>query len=269
MAKFQDCAVLVTGAGVGIGYEICRAFAAEGATVALNDIDSALASKSAAVINEHVGREAVTGYGCDVADVEATRSLIADFAKQAGRLDIVVANAGITNYGEFLTYTPEAFDRLTSVNLRGSYFTAQTAARVMIGNNTPGRILLMSSATGVRAFLNLGAYGVTKAGIRHMAKSLALELGEYGITVNAISPGATLTERTLQDDPKFETNWAGVNPTQRVGYVEDIAAAALFLASPEARQITGQTLEVDGGWALASPLPAEHPDKPEFSSQLR
>jgi glucose 1-dehydrogenase len=269
MARFDDYAVLVTGAGVGIGYEICRLFAAQGARVALNDIDPALAQKSAAAINAQTGREAVTGYGCDVADVEAVRSMTADFVEKAGRLDVVVANAGLTNYGEFLDYTPEAFDRVMGVNLRGSYFTAQAGARVMIEKGVAGRILLMSSVTGGRAFLNLGAYGISKAGIRHMAKSLALELGQYGITVNAISPGAILTERTLADDPKFDSNWAGVTPTRRVGYVEDIAHTALFLASPEARQINGQTIEVDGGWSLASPLPEDHPEKPRFSSQLR
>lgn len=269
MGKFDQYAVLVTGAGIGIGYEICRQFASEGARVALNDIDPALAQKSAAAINAQLSREVVMGYGCDVADVEAVRAMVADFAGKTGRLDVVVANAGLTNYGEFLDYTPQAFDRVMGVNLRGSYFTAQAGARVMVEQGTAGRILLMSSVTGGRAFLNLGAYGISKAGIRHMAKSLALELGQYGITVNAISPGAILTERTLADDPKFDSNWASVTPTNRVGYVEDIAHTALFLASPEARQINGQTIEVDGGWSLASPLPQEHPHKPGFSSQLR
>jgi 3-oxoacyl-[acyl-carrier protein] reductase len=269
MGKFDQKAVLVTGAGVGIGYALCQAFAEAGATVALNDLDPALAARSAATINQQVGREAVRPYGADVADVPAIRQMVADFAQQAGRLDVVIANAGITNYGEFLTYTPEAFDRLTGVNLRGSYFTAQAAAQTMIAQGIPGRILLMSSLTGLRAFLNLSAYGITKAGIRHMAKTLALELGPYGITVNAIGPGSTLTERTLADDPNFEANWASVTPTRRAGYVEDVVAVALFLASPEARQITGQTIDADGGWSLASPLPADHPEKPDFSSQLR
>jgi glucose 1-dehydrogenase len=269
MGKFADKGVIVTGAGVGIGFEICREFASEGAIVGLNDIDGDLASKSATKINEEVGRHAVYGYGCDVADVAAIQSMFADFATKAGRLDVAVANAGLTNFGEFLTYTPEAFDRLTSVNLRGSYFTAQTAARIMIEKKISGRILLMSSVTGGQAFINLGAYGVTKAGIRHMAKVLALELGTYDITVNAISPGLIITERTVQDDPHAEANWSAVTPTGRPGHVEDIAAAALFLASPEAKHITGQTLEIDGGWTTISPIPAAHPAKPEFSSQLK
>jgi len=269
MSKFQNKAVLVTGAGVGIGYEICRQFAVEGAAVALNDIDTDLASQAAARINQEVGREAVYAYGCDVADVAAVRAMFSDFVSKTGRLDAAVANAGLTNFGEFLTYTPEAFDRLMSVNLRGSYFTAQTAALIMIEQQISGRIVLMSSVTGGQAFLNLGAYGVTKAGIRHMAKVLALELGRYDITVNAISPGLIITERTVTDDPNAEANWAEVTPIRRTGHVEDIAAAALFLASPEARHITGQTLEVDGGWTTISPVPAGHPDKPEFSSKLR
>lgn len=269
MGKFEQKSVVVTGAGLGIGFALCRAFAQEGAVVALNDIDGELAKQRAEEINREVGRQAVYAYGCDVADVQAIRELFADFVSRAGRLDITVANAGITNYGEFLEYTVEAFDRVVGINLRGSYFTAQTAARIMVEKQVEGRILLMSSVTGTRAFLNLGAYGMTKAAIRHMVKSMALELGPHRITVNAISPGAILTERTLKDDPNFEANWASVTPTGRSGYVSDIVNAALFLVSPESSHITGQTLEVDGGWTLASPVPEGHPEKPEHSSQLR
>jgi 3-oxoacyl-[acyl-carrier protein] reductase len=269
MGKYTNKAVVVTGAGVGIGYEICREFAIEGAAVALNDLDGELARQAANKINEEVGREAVCSYGFDVADVAAIRATFADFVSKTGRLDVAVANAGLTNFGEFLTYTPEAFDRLTSVNLRGSYFTAQAAAIHMIEKQIPGRILLMSSITGGQVFLNLGAYGVTKAGIRQMAKVLGVELGKYDITVNAISPGLIVTERTVKDDPNADANWAAVTPTGRTGRVEDIAAAALFLASPEARHINGQTLEVDGGWTSVSPMPSGHPEKPEFSSQLK
>ncbi len=129
----------------------------------------------------------------------------------------------------------------------------------MIQARIPGRIILMSSVTGLQAHLNLGCYGITKAGICMMARAIALEVGKYGITVNAISPGATLTERTLQDDPRYEENWASVTPTGRVGSVEDVVAAALYLASPAASHVTGQTLVVDGGWTLQSPLPPEHP----------
>src|SRR5260221_1351960 len=168
-----------------------------------------------------------------------------------------------------LPISPEAFDRLTSVNLRGSFFTAQAAARIMIDMHIPGRIILMASVTGIQAHMNLGGYGITKAGIGMLAKSIALEVGTYGITANAISARASLTERTLQDDPEYERHWASVTPAGRVGYVEDIVAAALYLASPEARHVTGHNLVVDGGWTLQSPLPAGQPDLPTYSSQLR
>lgn len=261
--------VFVTGAGVGIGFALCKAFALAGATVALNDLDSALAAASAHTINTSIGATRVEPVALDVADVDVVRAAVAGVVQRHGRLDVAIANAGLTNYGGFLDYTPQAFDRLLGVNLRGSYFTAQAAARVMVEKNISGRILLMSSVTGTRAFLNLSAYGLTKAGIQHMARALALELGPHNITVNAITPGAILTERTLADDPNYEDNWASVTPARRVGYVDDIVATAMFLASDEAKHITGQSLVVDGGWSLASPLPAEHPEKPDAGSKLR
>ena len=254
MSTFTGQAVLVTGAGSGIGYALCRAFASAGATVALNDLDATLAQSAAAEINSVLEVELVHPYACDVADVEAVRALCRHFAETAGSLDIAIANAGITSYGAFLTMTPEAFDRLTSVNLRGSLFTAQAAARIMIDAHIPGRIILMSSVTGIQPHLNLGSYGITKAGIRMMAKTIALEVSGYGITANAISPGATLTGRTLSDDPQYERHWSGVTPTGRVGHVEDIVAAALYLASPAARHVTGQTIVVDGGWSCTKYL---------------
>ena len=101
---------------------------------------------------------------------------------------------------------------------------------------------------------------MTKAGIIHMARVLALELGDFGITVNAICPGAILTERTLAEDPNYVANWGGVSPNGRVGQVADIVNTAVFLTSPAASHINGQTITVDGGWALRSPIPEDHPD---------
>jgi 3-oxoacyl-[acyl-carrier protein] reductase len=151
---------------------------------------------------------------------------------------------------------------MVNVNLRGSFFLAQAAALKMIAAGKPGRIILMSSVVGLRAFPNFSIYSMTKAAIQMLAKSLALELGPYGITVNAISPGATLTERTQREDPQYAENWASVTITQRAGTVDDIVNAVLFLASSQSSQITGHNLVVDGGWTLRSPLPAEHPEKP-------
>ncbi|NJM08967.1 SDR family oxidoreductase, partial [Candidatus Gracilibacteria bacterium] len=153
---------------------------------------------------------------------------------------------------------------LNRVRYVGSNGSAQFIA---VGNG--GRIVLMSSVTGVQAFPNLGAYGITKAGIQMMARSLALELGPHNITVNAIVPGATVTERTLADDANYAANWASVVPTARANSVDDIADTAFFLASAAARQITGQSIVVDGGWTLQSPIPSQHPELPGHSSQLR
>ena len=235
----------------------------------MNDIDEALAEDAASRINDEVGREAIVPLSFDIANVEAVRQAIQDFDSRVGRLDVVVANAGITNFGSFLDYTPEAFDRLTSVNLRGTYFTAQAAAKAMIAREIHGRIILLSSVTGIQAFKNLSAYGVTKAGIRMIARALAMELGAYKITVNAIAPGIIRTERTELDDPNLDENWIPVQGNGRVGEPEDIAVTALFLASEGALQITGQTIVVDGGWVIHSPIPQGHPDNPAASSQLK
>ena len=259
--KFADKTVLVTGAGIGIGFAICQAFAAAGATVALNDVDGGLAEQAAGQINRAVAANRVIGFGADVADVAAVEAMIAEVVGRTGRLDIVCANAGITNYGSFLDYSPAAFDRLTSVNLRGSYFTAQIGAKTMIALGTrQGRIICTSSVTGIQAYPNLSAYGMTKAAIIHMVSVLNAELAHHDITVNAVSPGAILTERTLKDDPEYAANWATVNPNGRVGAVTDIANAVLFLAAPEAAHIGGQNLVVDSGWTRLSPIPDDSPD---------
>lgn len=255
MKPFEGKRILVTGAGVGIGLGICRLFALQGATVGLNDLKEDLAQQAAGQLNAQIGAERVYPLAGDVANVQGLRQMVEAFSSRFGGLEVAVANAGITNYGEFLTYSPENFDQLTAVNLRGSFFTAQAAAQAMIKNSLPGRIILLSSVTGVQAHRNLSAYGITKAGIRMMAKTLALELGPHQITVNAVAAGATLTERTLQDDPQYEENWNSVAPNGRTATVDDIAAAVLYFASPEARHVTGQTMVVDGGWTIYSPLP--------------
>lgn len=266
MNKFVDKNVIVTGAGEGIGLGICRAFAEAGAFVALNDIRADVAHRMAAHINHdyNEGQAAarVYAYPGDVAEPDVVYQIVDGFTAQVGAPDMVIANAGITRYIEFLHSTPEMFDRIVQVNLRGSYFLAQAAAKQMIAAGKKGRIVLMSSVVGLRAFPNFSIYGMTKAGIQMLAKSMALELGPYGITVNAISPGATLTPRTEREDPNYAANWATVNLTKRVGEIDDVVAAVLFLASESAGQITGQNLIVDGGWTLRSPIPEDAPEKP-------
>jgi glucose 1-dehydrogenase len=157
-------------------------------------------------------------------------------------------------FGDFLSYTPESFYKVMQVNLGGSFFLAQAAANQMKLQAEGGSILFTSSVTGHQAHKNLAAYGMSKAALEMLAKNLVIELSGFKINVNAIAPGATLTERTLQD-PDYIKTWSAITPMGRPAHTKDIADTALFLVSEKARHITGQTLIVDGGWTSISPPP--------------
>lgn len=246
-------AAFVSGAGEGIGEAVARLLAREGIAVALNDLDLAKVTRIADELNAAGGQ--ALALGGDIADVERVRGMIAETVHTFGRLDIAVANAGVTSWGDFFDYPPEALDRVLSVNLRGTYFTVQAAARQMRQQSEGGRIVLTSSVTGHQAIRYLSAYAMTKAALEMLAKNLVVELSPHNITINAVAPGATLTPRNLADDPDYEARWSGVTPLGRVASAEDIAHAVRFLCSYGARQITGQTLVVDGGWTAVSPTP--------------
>ena len=250
---FNGKVAIVTGAGEGIGYEIARRLSLQGAAVLLNDIIEKRAEEAAATIRGEGGN--CVGTGGDVGDVEAVRGLVAQAVAKFGRLDIAVANAGFTLFKDFLDITPEDFFRVVSVNLGGSFFLAQAAARQMRAQASGGRILLMSSVLGHHADPNSILYGMTKRGIEMLASGIGVTLGPEKITVNAIAPGATVTPRTLADNPDYVEDWVAITPTGRPAYPADIAHTALFFLSPEASHITGQTLLVDGGWTLRSPVP--------------
>ena len=251
--QFKGKTAVITGAGEGIGLEIARQLAAQGANVLLNDVD---AGKAAVAAEQIVASGGVClGVGGDVGEVSVVRGLVAQAVAHFGQLDIAVANAGITLWNNFFDYDPDDFQTVLNVNLRGSFFLAQAAARQMRQQGTGGRILFMSSVTGYQAIQYLSAYALTKAALSMLARQLVVELGPYGITVNAIAPGATVTPRNLADDPDYEAVWGRLTPTRRPAFPADIAQAALFLLSPQAAQINGQTLVVDGGWTATSPVP--------------
>jgi NAD(P)-dependent dehydrogenase (short-subunit alcohol dehydrogenase family) len=252
--EFKNKTAIVTGAGQGIGFEICRSLAGAGAKIILNDIDPALASQASAAINNEY-QDACTDIPGDSGDLEIIRKMVGHIIDKYGRLDIVIANAGITLFGEFLTYSPEAFNKVMQVNLGGSFFLAQSAARQMKIQQEGGSILFISSVTGHQAHKNLAAYSMSKAAVEMLAKNLVIELSQHKINVNAIAPGATVTERTMQD-PGYEKIWSQITPMGRPAYVRDIADTVLFLVSDKARHITGQTLVVDGGWSSVS-IPPE------------
>ncbi|MEM7370790.1 MAG: SDR family oxidoreductase [Bacteroidota bacterium] len=251
--EFHQQTAIITGAGIGIGFEIACQLARKGVSVVLNDVDETIAQQAADAITAEGGKcTAVVG---DSSDMLCIEQMVGQAVQQYGRLDMAIANAGITTFGSFLEYQPDMLQRLMAVNLQGSFFLAQRAALQMIKQESGGSLLLMSSVTGHQAHPDLTAYGMTKAALRMLAKSLAVELASYGIRVNALSPGATLTERTVQLDPHFEDIWERITPLGKTATPADIAHAALFLLSPQAGHITGQTLVIDGGWTSVSPPP--------------
>lgn len=240
---------IVTGAGQGIGLAICQQLISRGVKVLLNDYDETLATHAASTL----GPNCLPLPG-DAANLPFIRHMVDTAIRAFGRLDIVVANAGLTLFGDFFSYPPESFASVMQLNLGGSFFLAQAAAQQMREQGQGGSILFTSSVTGHQAHKNLAAYGMSKAALEMLARCLVIDLSPYGITVNTVAPGATMTERTA-NDPSYEKTWSTLTPMGRPANVQDIANAVLFLVSPEARHITGQTLIVDGGWTAVSPGP--------------
>ncbi len=256
-AELQGKVAIVTGASRELGATMAEALAGAGAAVLVaHCAEPQLAATVVERIIAQGGRAAA--HDADCSSVAANQQLVAQAVALWGRLDIFVANAGITMSRSFLETDEATWDRLSNLNLKGSFFGAQAAARQMIAQpaqGAGGRIVFSSSVTGVRAVPNLAAYGVTKAGLIHMARVLGMELGRYGITVNALGIGATVNERNLRDDPQYVEHWDGVIPTGRVGQPADVAAALMFLVRSDAAMVNGHTLMIDGGWTTYSPVP--------------
>jgi 3-oxoacyl-[acyl-carrier protein] reductase len=250
--SFQNKTAIVTGAGQGIGFEICRQLAAQGGNVLLNDIDSKLASQACERMKNEKGN--CFSLAGDCSDPRFIQQMVDAAVSNFGELNIAIANAGITLFGDFLTYPPDSLFKVMQVNLGGSFFLTQSAANQMKRQASGGSILLMSSVTGHQAHKNLAAYGMSKAALEMLAKNLVVELSPFKININAIAPGATLTERTL-GDVEYERTWSRITPIGKPATVDDIASVALFLVSDSAKHITGQSLVVDGGWTSVSPQP--------------
>jgi glucose 1-dehydrogenase len=220
-----------------------------GANILLNDLDASLCNEAVA----KVGERCMEMPG-DAGDPTFIEQMIKKAVNRFGSLNIAIANAGITLFGSFSDYPVADFDRVMNVNLRGTFYLAQLASNQMIQQKTGGSVLFTSSVTGHQAHKNLAAYSMTKAGVEMLAKNLVSEIAEHGINVNCIAPGATLTERTLQD-PEYLSTWTKLTPMKKPGTVDDVANAAVFLVSEQARHITGQSLVIDGGWSAMSPSP--------------
>lgn len=246
--KLQDRVALVTGAGRGIGKAIALRFAREGADVAVFDVDESTAEATA---NEIValGRRAVV-HAVDVGDGEQVQVAVARTAADLGRLDICVNNAGFAHAQPFLEMSRENWDRHLKVHLYGTFFCAQAAAREMAKRRF-GRIVNIASIAGFMGPIELAAYGAAKAGVMGMTRAAALELADHGITVNCIAPGPIETELLRVWPPEALRERAQHQPVARLGAVEEVAHAALFLADEESGYINGTTLVIDGGAVAA------------------
>jgi NAD(P)-dependent dehydrogenase (short-subunit alcohol dehydrogenase family) len=244
---------LITGAGQGIGLEIAKILAERGHHVIINDIEKSLTEDAVKEVLK-TSNAKVLGLSGDSGDLEFIREMVGFAQKEFGNLDAVIANAGITLYGDFWEYDSKDFFEVLRVNMGGTFFLAQAAARVMKNQADGGSLLFTSSVTAHQAHKNLAAYGMSKAAIEMLAKNLVIELSEFKINVNTIAPGATLTKRTAMDKD-YEKTWSRITPMGKPASVTDIAHAAVFLVSDEARHITGQNLVIDGGWTSISPSP--------------
>jgi 3-oxoacyl-[acyl-carrier protein] reductase len=248
MSRYADRVVVVTGAARGIGAGTAKRFAEEGASVAVLD----LAEDAAAATAEGLGAPRAIGVGCDVSKADSVDAAVERVVSELGKIDVLVNNAGITRDNLLFKMSEDDWDMVMNVHLRGSFLMSRAAQKHMVAHKY-GKILNLSStsALGNRGQAN---YSAAKMGLQGFTKTLAIELGPFGINVNAIAPGFIVTDMTDEtarrvgvEPEEWRRMAAEANPVRRVGYPEDIAAAAAFLCSDEASFITGQVLYVDGG----------------------
>lgn len=248
MQQFAGKAALVTGGTRGIGRVIAGHLAAAGAGVGIVGTDAARTATIAAELSALHGVK-VTGYACDVANMQASEQVVRQMQEEYGRLDILVNNAGITRDSLLLRMQEEDWDAVLATNLKGIFNFSKPASRIMLKARS-GRIINISSVVALLGNIGQSNYAAAKAGIIGFSKSLARELASRNITVNVIAPGFIDTEMTAALPETARAELQTRIPLGRIGSTEDIAQAVAFLASEAAAYITGQVLCVDGGMSM-------------------
>ena len=256
--RLKDKIAIITGGSRGIGKAACLKFASEGARVIVNYANKAddeeFADSAKKVVDEVIScsGEAIA-YEADVTDKDAVYKMV-DFAvKEYGRVDIMVANAGICPFKEFLEIDEALLDHVISVNLKGAFFCAQAALKEMINKQIQGRIIFTSSISSIFGGELQTHYCATKGAINQLMKSIAIAAGKHGITANAVLPGTVITDinrKELALNPELKEYFIRRTPLGRLATPEDVANAILFFASDEASCISGTTLIVDGGMSI-------------------
>jgi 3-oxoacyl-[acyl-carrier protein] reductase len=246
--QLKDRVAVVTGAGQGIGACVARAYAREGAKVAVIDLNLEVANKVVAEINAAGG--VAMAVACDVADRVQVEAMAARVNAAWGRIDILVNNAGITRTAMLNKMTHEQWQQVIGVHLTGAFNCLQAVVDGMIARQY-GRIIYVTSAAGVLGTIGQINYSAAKAGILGMTKSTAKELARYNITANAIAPGAaTPMTETIRTDERFKEKYLDRIPLGRWAEPEEIAPVFVFFASDAASYVTGQILAADGGMTI-------------------
>ncbi len=239
---------LVTGAGQGIGRAISLALARAGVDVAVNDVRADGRPEETAVLVEGLGRRALTALA-DVGDRAQVDAMVERVLEVFGRLDILVANAGVNIYQPFLEIEQRVWDLTIGADLTGVFNCGQAAARAMVAAGRGGRIVVITSVSAETSYATQTHYCAAKAGAQMLAQGMALELGPHGITVNSVGPGWVETELTADylGDPALRRQVEGTIPLGRVAQPGDVASLVTFICSPEGSYLNGAHLRVDGG----------------------